>query len=441
MLLQDVLKNVSIIGAAGKMGCGIAQLLLQEMAKQEAEQYGTVGSGKFTLNLIDVQTAGLFELRKQLRLQITKYAEKNINSLRQYFANHPLLVSNEEIINAFVNGANDIIRIDTSLEWVKDSMLVFEAIAEDVNGKVKLFDQLRKEAKKPAYYLSNTSSIPISVLNDKCQLQGKIIGFHFYNPPPVQKLIEFVSTPDTDPDLILVGQELANKLQKKIIKANDIAGFIGNGYFIREIAFSCQNVEEYAKEISIPESIYMINRITQDLLLRPMGIFQLVDFVGIDVCSKIAHIMTSYLSNVNFVQKLIEDMVQAGIKGGQNPDGTQKNGFFEYDGHRIKGVYDLKERRYRSVFTEGWINDIFQRLGPKPEVVLTWKTLLTDPLKTQKINKYFRELFALDNLGSNLSQAFLDNLKSIKEDLVKGGAANTIDDVNAVLQLGFYHLY
>src|ERR1700733_10286349 len=107
MQLDQALTKVAVIGAAGKMGEGISLLLFQEMARSEAEKYGAVGTGKYRLYLIDTKEETLVGLRHYLRLQLTKYAEKNINQVRKYYKENQALISNEEIIQAFVEGAMD----------------------------------------------------------------------------------------------------------------------------------------------------------------------------------------------------------------------------------------------------------------------------------------------------------------------------------------------
>ncbi|QLH37570.1 MAG: hypothetical protein HWD61_07835 [Parachlamydiaceae bacterium] len=63
-------------------------------------------------------------------------------------------------------------------------------------------------------FLSNTSSIPIHELNHAAELKGSVIGFHFYNPPAVQRLIEIISFPQTSPNLVQLATELAQRLKK-----------------------------------------------------------------------------------------------------------------------------------------------------------------------------------------------------------------------------------
>jgi 3-hydroxyacyl-CoA dehydrogenase len=436
-MLEEALKRTAVIGAAGKMGSGISLLLLQEIARCEAEKTGNVGSGEYILVLIDSNETGLFSLRKYLKSQVLKYAEKNINHLRKYFAQNMQLVSNEEIVRAFVDGAMDCLRLDTEIVNAKDATLVFEAIIEDISIKKSLFNALKTNSSKPQYYFTNTSSIPISLLNEECKLQNRIIGYHFYNPPAIQKVLEVVTPEAIDPQLNAMAVELTKKLQKTIVRSHDIAGFIGNGFLIPEVIFACKQAKELAGGESIPmsQSVVLINQVTHDFLLRPMGIFQLMDYVGLDVCQNIAKIMRTYLPDSSLHDDYLDNLLAAGIKGGQNSDGSQKNGIFQYDNHLITGVYDLDLKTYIPIPA-----NIIEMLGKMPEEVF-WKNLQRDREKHVKVQAYFEKLFQSKTLGATLARKYLLHSRKICKGLVERKIADKLEDVDVVLENGFFHLY
>lgn len=442
-MLDKVLQNVAVIGAAGKMGSGIALLLCQEMARTEAEKTGKVGSGEYKLTLIDVNELSLYALRKNLRTHLTKYAEKNINELRSYFAQDPKLISNEDIIRAFVEGANDIINLQTEIASAKKATLIFEAIHENLSSKSMCFSTLAATRQTEQYYFSNTSSIPISLINDTCHLQNRIVGFHFYNPPAVQRLVEIIAPSSTEPKLLTIADELGKRLNKTLIYSRDVAGFIGNGHFIREVIFACKQVKELmqTKGLSSSKAIYLINRITQDYLLRPMGIFQLVDYVGIDICQNIAKVMSAYLPDSSLQDDLIDNMVASGIVGGQFPDGSQKNGFFQYEHLAIKGVFSLDDKKYHALTEGSHQIEVDALLNKWPHEPLSWKSLQADHDKKSKIDKFLQNLFDSNTLATNLAKDFAVNSKKIVQQLVHNGIAENSEDVDTVLKNGFFHLY
>lgn len=431
-MLEEVLKRVAVIGAAGKMGSGISLLLLQEMARSEAKNKGKVGSGEYVLTLIDSNEAGLFSLKKYLKSQVLKYAEKNINKLRQYYSHNVKLVSNEEIVRDFVDGAMDCIKLESNIIGAKEANLVFEAIVEDVEIKKALYNALKANRTKQQYYFTNTSSIPISLLNKECELQDRIIGYHFYNPPAVQKVLEVVTPPTIDPELNKMAEELSQRLQKTIVRSHDVAGFIGNGFLIPEVIFACKKAKELSKEkaMSMAHAVSLINQVTQDLLLRPMGIFQLMDYVGLDVCQNIANIMRIYLPDPSLHDDYLDELIQAGIKGGQNSDGSQKNGIFQYNSHSIVGVYDLDVKKYIPI-----PKSMIEQLD------YSWKSLQRDNERHKKIHAHFKKLFQEETLGSTLAKEYLLYSQKNCKHLVERKIADKLEDVDVVLQNGFYHLY
>jgi 3-hydroxyacyl-CoA dehydrogenase len=433
MDLDTRLQNVAVVGAAGKMGQGISLLLAQEMASLEARLRGKVGS--YRLHLIDSQENGLVDLRHYLKQHLKKFAEKKIISLRADFKSNPALISNEQIVNAFVEGAMDMLCFETHLENVQQAQLIFEAISENEIAKVNLLRTLKDKNQVDGYVLTNTSSIPIAFLAEKSGLGERLIGFHFYNPPAVQKLVEVIATAKTAPPLLTVASELIQRLKKSAVSAKDIAGFIGNGHFIREMHYACSQVQAWSYTMELEEAIFLMDSLTQKMLLRPMGIFQLIDYVGIDICDQISKIMAEHF-NEPLQSTLLQQMLSAGITGGQYSDGSQKKGFFGYEGNVKKEIYSLKEHQYRPISE---LEGSYQTKIPPSS--LSWKSLQNDPQKTAKIHQHFQEVFAQDSWGAKNAQVYLQHSREIAQLLVTQGVAHSLADVDKVLELGFFHLY
>lgn len=431
-MLDHALQSVAVIGAAGKMGSGISLLLLQEMARLEVSTTGRVGSGTYILTLIDPNTDGLPGLRTYLRAQMTRSAEKQINALREYYKDNPKLVSNEEIIEAFVQGSLDCIRLEGDLSQAKSAHLVFEAIVEDLDIKTKVFSQLRDTVSEDTVFFTNTSSLPIGILANACGLDGRLIGYHFYNPPAVQKLLEIIPAEGNAESFVQMADELAKRLGKIVVYSKDVAAFIGNGHFVREINEALNEVEALQSSHSQVEAICMVDQITRILLIRPMGIFQLFDYVGVDVLHRVMQIMNRYLG-LTFNQGLMDQMVAAGRIGGQHPDGSQKDGFFQYKGHAIDKVYSLEKQDYVDL-----PGDL---IGEIPEGHLPWKTMGKNKLRDELLKTYFRNLFELKTPQAQLASQHLLKSRDIARELVADGVARSIEDVNTVIMNGFYHLY
>jgi 3-hydroxyacyl-CoA dehydrogenase len=439
MNLDERLKNVTVIGAAGKMGSGIALLLAQEMArlKNLPENKNSV----FRLHCIDISEQALDGLQSYLKAQLVKAGEKTTVMLRELYKDRENLVENYDIIDAFVDDAMSVLRLGTDLEEVKDSKVIFEAIVEDKDVKVEVLKKVEKLVDPDTFYFTNTSSIPISVLDKSTGLGGRIIGYHFYNPPAVQRLLEMISPQTTRPELKEMALELAKRLRKKVVPANDIAGFIGNGHFLRDGLYAIKEAKKMAGEYTLPGALYIMNKVSQDLLVRPMGILQLIDYVGVDVYQCISETVAGYIKGEDLKDDLLGQMVEKKVLGGQFADGSQKDGFLKYQKGRPAGVYDIEKGEYKIFDPEGWSGELDKKLGAYPEGNFPWRKLLMDPKKQDKLSVYFKNLNASDTLGAKLAKAYLKRSKEIGEFLVKTGVAQSAKDVNNVLLNGFYHLY
>lgn len=440
--LDECLKDVAVLGAAGKMGKGISLVLLQEITYTEAVACGKVGTGNYRLHLIDTNEEALEELPHYLKDQLLRFAEKNIGRLREAFASNPELVSNEEMVRAFVEGGLANIRPAMSFLRLKKCHMVFEAVAEDLAIKTKVYQSLKESCPPNCYFLSNTSSIPIEEINQCADLDNRVIGFHFYNPPPVQKLVELISGKHTNSELVSLSEELVKRLKKIVVPSNDIAGFIGNGHFMRDVQYACEKVQELIDQgHECHEALYLVNRVTQDYMIRPMGIFQLLDYVGVDICKRIFQVMTEHTEGKEFGHPLIDQLLSLNVKGGQNTDGSQRNGILQYEKGAVIGVYDCKTKDYCPVKGADWAAKCDEELGALPEGHHPWKLLLKDKVRGEKLGTYFQHLFEDSSLGARLARDHLLNSKEIAHRLVEDGIAQNVDDVNAVLQNGFYHLY
>jgi len=437
MNYRDRLSNVTVLGAAGKMGSGILLLTAVEMAdlKLSKENIGR----EFVLNAVDVSDKGLTGIMEYLRIQVRKIAEKKRVFLRKVYEERKDLIENFEIIDQYIADVMCIVRPTTRIEASFDSTLVFEAVNENPELKVKLFKLIDENSNIKPWFFTNTSSVPIHLLNEKAALEGRIIGFHFYNPPAVQKLVELISSSGTLPQLKEFALTYARKLKKIVVESNDFAGFIGNGHFMRDALYGIKQSEKISKEIGFPASVYAVNRVSQELLVRPMGIFQLIDYVGIDVCSFIMEVMDPYLKDETLHSELLDKMIETGVKGGQNPDGSQKNGFLKYERGRPVGVFNIEKKEY--VALEDLENAVSDYLGALPESVPAWKSVIRSSGKEKILQAYFESLTGLDSRGAKLGVDYLVSSDEIGNQLVNSGVAKSIDDVNTVMLTGFFHAY
>jgi len=434
MNYSEHFRKVSVLGAAGKMGSGITLLTAMEMADQllkDPEQ-------AMELWAIDLSPRGLRGLMEYLKPQVLKAAEKKTVWLRQMYAGRPDLVENGEIIAAYVAFVLSLVNTSAHLSDAAGSTLVFEAIKEDPEVKIPVLREILRNGDGNTWFFTNTSSIPIIRLDEEAGLGGAIIGFHFYNPPAVQKLVELIPSRNTHPELVEFARQYAKNLRKVVVESNDFAGFIGNGHFMRDALWAIETAGQMAKTMPIEHAIWIVNRISQEFLLRPMGIFQLIDYVGIDVAVYIMKVMNPYLPDEELVSPFFVNLVEKGIRGGQFSDGSQKEGFFRYEKGRPVAIINLQTLAYDPLDTVHAATHTLVGDLPAP---LSWKEVNFAPDKAEKLADFFAALSHMKTYGAGMAISYGRNSMQIAKQLVASGVARCEADVNKVMETGFYHAY
>lgn len=437
MTYEERLQKVLVLGAAGKMGSGILLLTTLEMIdlKLKPENRGK----EFIIYALDMSQTALTGLMKYLQVQILKAAEKKINQLRAMYADRDDLIDNAEIIDEYIKDAMHIVRPVTTLESAYEVNIVFEAASENPELKVKLFSQINQNSKVEPWFFTNTSSIPIGLLDREARLGGRVLGVHFYNPPAVQKLVEVIRAENSKPELSEFVTQFIKSMRKVEVPSYDVAGFIGNGHFMRDALFGMGLLDRLMPQVSFAEAVYMVNRVSQDFMIRPMGIFQLIDYVGIDVCQFIMKVMNPYMERENIHSPLLDKMMEMGVKGGQNFDGSQKDGFLKYDKGRPVAIWDVDKGAYVDIATFAAACD--EKLGALPDGHAPWKNIVGDRGKDAKFRTYFANMQQMSTLGAGLAVDYLRRSREIGQHLVNDKVAHNPDDVNTVLLTGFFHAY
>ncbi len=434
MNYTERLRKVSVLGGAGKMGSGILLLTALEMADLLLQDKNL----KMELWAIDLSPDGLRGLKKYLESQVLKAAEKKIVWLRKMYAGRPDLIENGDIIHAYVDEVAALINTSTHLSDAGGSTLIFEAIKEDPAVKIPVLRELCRQGEGKTWFFTNTSSIPIGRLDQEANLGGSIIGFHFYNPPAVQKLVELIPGSQTNPELVEFAKLFAKNLKKTLVPSHDIAGFIGNGHFMRDALYAIEEAEKMTGRVTVQEAIWTVNRISQEFLLRPMGIFQLIDYVGIDVVVYIMEVMNPFLPSENLDSPFLKKLLAKGVRGGQFSDGSQKDGFFRYEKGQPVAIINPETGGYDPLDTTH--KATVETIG-KPPMNLTWKEVNFAAGKAAQLDAFFAALRSADTCGSRLALTYGRTSRKIGELLVNSGVAYSADDVNRVLETGFYHAY
>jgi 3-hydroxyacyl-CoA dehydrogenase len=437
MNYDDQLKHVTVLGAAGKMGSGILLLTAMEMANQRLKPENKNRS--YELFAMDVSEEGLKGLIEYLNVQVQKVAEKKVEALKTAYADKPALKEDADFINQYVADVLAIVKPVTSIEAAYNSTLIFEVIKEDPALKVKIFKQIDENNPNKPWFFTNTSSIPINKLNVDANLGGRILGVHFYNPPAIQKLVEVIRSKETPQEIVDFCSIYIKNLKKIGVPSNDFAGFIGNGHFMRDAIHGISEAFLLGQEMPLVEAIYTINRIGQDYLIRPMGIFQLIDYVGIDVCSYILSVMQPYFPQEDLKSPYLDMLIAQGVRGGQQSSGAQKDGIFKYEKGKMVGIWDTNLKEYIAI--DSFQAKCDERLGALPTTFQPWKVVNFSPEKEAMLVAYFNELKTMNTMGAQLAKYYLQRCVEIGKELVSKGVANNEQDVNTVMLTGFYHAY
>lgn len=195
---------------------------------------------------------------------------------------------------------------------VADADLVVEAVFEDLDVKTALWRELDRLASAGAIFASNTSSIAIHRLAEAVshERRAQFVGMHFFSPVPVMPLIELIRGSDTVDETEAAIRELAAALGKQVIVSADRPGFIVNRILMPFLAEAMRAFEE---GLGTAEDIDTGARIG---LSHPMGPLELADFIGLDVCLGIMHVLDDGLGREQFrPPRLLQELVAAGHLG------------------------------------------------------------------------------------------------------------------------------
>lgn len=143
--------------------------------------------------------------------------------------------------------ARQILTFTTAVEDLRGADLIIEAVPEDLELKKKVWAELDQIVKPSAIFASNTSGFAISDLNQAVSRKDRFVGYHWFSPAPVMRLIEIVYTPDTSEEVIKVMEDLGERLGKVTIRVKDAPGkygFVANRIYFAMVAEARKVLEE-----------------------------------------------------------------------------------------------------------------------------------------------------------------------------------------------------
>ena len=275
--------KISVIGS-GTMGNGIAHVFAQN---------------GFQVNLVDISQDALDRAMKTI--------EKNLDRL----------VAKEKIDEAQKTSTLSNITTHTELKsGVSEADLVVEAATENLDIKLKIFEDLDAFTKPECILASNTSSIPITKIGSVTKRADKVIGMHFMNPVPIMKLIEVIRGYSTSDEVTNLIMETSKKLGKVPVEVNDYPGFIANRILMPMINEAIISLHEGVAGVEEIDTVMKLG------MAHPMGPLQLADFIGLDVCLSIMNVLYEGFGNPKYAPcPLLVNMVTAGYLGVKSGEG------------------------------------------------------------------------------------------------------------------------
>jgi len=277
------MKNISVIGA-GTMGNGIAHVFAQN---------------GFKVSIVDVSLTQLDRAIANISKNFDRQIAKGT-------------ATEEQKKNALAN-----ISIFSNLsEGVNEADLVVEAATEDTELKLKIFEEMDRNAPKHAILASNTSSISITKIANSTGRADKVIGMHFMNPVPVMKLVEVINGYSTSKEVTNTIVELSTQLGKTPCVVNDYPAFIANRILMPMINEAIYSLYEGVAGVEAIDTVMKLG------MAHPMGPLQLADFIGLDVCLSILNVLHDGFGNPKYAPcPLLVNMVTAGKLGNKSGEG------------------------------------------------------------------------------------------------------------------------
>lgn len=277
------MKNVAVIGA-GTMGNGIAHTFAQ---------FG------YKVNLIDISQDSL----DRGMATITKNLDR--------------MVAKEKISEDDKNAT--LANITTYTEMIKgveEVELVVEAATENIDLKLKIFEDLSKMTHEDVILATNTSSISITKIASVTNRPDKVIGMHFMNPVPIMKLVEIIRGYSTSDEVTQSIMDTSRKLNKVPVEVNDYPGFVANRILMPMINEAIITLHEGVAGVEEIDTVMKLG------MAHPMGPLQLADFIGLDVCLAIMEVLYEGFGNPKYAPcPLLVNMVTAGKLGVKSGEG------------------------------------------------------------------------------------------------------------------------
>jgi len=285
----------------------------------EIKRVGVIGAGQMGSGITHVCALAGYEVRladvEQTRL------DKALEKIRH---NLDRQVGSGRIEAAARDAALARISTGTDFAMFADCDVVIESATENEEIKRQIFKDLCPYLKPDAIVCTNTSSISITRLAATTDRPGRFMGMHFMNPVPVMKLVELIRGIATEESIFKTIRDMAIKLGKTPAMAEDFPAFIVNRILLPMINEAVYTLYEGVGSV---DSIDTAMRLGAN---HPMGPLELADFIGLDTCLAVMHVLYDGLADSKYRPcPLLVKYVEAGWLGRKSG-----RGFYDYSGDK-----------------------------------------------------------------------------------------------------------